>query len=112
MDVDRGGSVIIKEFEDAGDTLTALLIAKLISDRLQELLKVDAVRVFVGVQIGNHGVNGWVLGLETQRRHCCFQFARVNPTMSISVEKSKSLTNLLNLVLSEAWSLEDSASDG
>ena len=112
MHVDSRRAVIVEELENAGDTLTALFVAKLVSDSLKELLEVDSICIFVGVQVRNHGVDSWVLALEAQRRHGGFQFARVNSAIAVCVEKGEGFADFLNFVLGQAWALEHSASDG
>ena len=64
------------------------------------------------VELCDHTIDCGVLGFEAERRHGSFEFARVNSTITISIEESKGFPNLLNLILSETWSLEDSPSDG
>ena len=64
------------------------------------------------VQVRNHGVDCGVLSFEAERVHRSLQFARVYPSVTICVKKSESFANLLDLVLCEAWSFENAASDG
>ena len=66
----------------------------------------------MGVQVRNHGVDCGVLSFEAERVHCGLQFARVDPSVAICVKQCKGFADLLDLVLGEAWSLENAASDG
>jgi len=111
MDVDCCRAVIVEELEDAGDALTAFFVAELVGDGFQKHFEVDAVRIFVRIQVSNHGVDRWVLSLEAKRRHGCLEFARVNSAIAVSVEEGESFANLLNFVLGEAWALENTTSD-
>lgn len=62
---------------------------------IEKLIKVDAA-IAILVDVGNHLIDGLILGFEAQRLHGCFQFLWVNRSRAICVEEIESLTNFLN----------------
>lgn len=78
--------VLVKQLEYAHNAFARLFVAQFIGNCIQEVVKVNASRVVVRVEVRNHCVNRWVLLLKTEGLHRCLQLFGVNHTSAICVE--------------------------
>lgn len=101
LEGDSVGAIVVEQLEHLVDVLTGILVAHAGRHHVQELLEVNVAR-FVLVQVGDHLVDGLVLGLEAQALHGRAELLGVDGAGTVSVEKVEGFLDLLNLVLGEA----------
>ena len=103
LEVDPLRMVVVKEVENSVDSFTGFAVSKFGADSLEELLEVDLVSALL--ELGNHLVDGRALLLESEGVHGGLELLRVDGAGSVGIKERESLLDLLNLLLSESWSV-------
>ena len=111
VNVDGSRAVVVEQIEDASDSVFRLLVAQFSGYRIEEVVEVDARRILRSVQVGNHLEDDGVLIFEAEAVHGSFQLCRVDQARAIGVKQVECFANLLNLVFSQAGSLEGFSAD-